>query len=231
MAVVETRNREDAGRAARELLSTDGRRDVCFEGAAAAVRGAVVELELHVVAGCTHRWVVDLINGLSGARAALEKLGLPPAPILTGPSREPLWPDGIVGSITHCAGLSAAAVARSGDIAGLGIDAERTAVSADLEALILTPGERRLLPRDEEARRVLRSVLFSIKECVFKCIFPATKTYVEFREVNVALSGPDGFSAEISASLAVPSPFRNIGGRYAATDKFVIAVAEVRATP
>src|SRR4051794_5603406 len=58
------------------------------------------------------------------ARLALAELGVPPAPILRGVRGAPVWPDGIVGSMTHCAGYRGAAVARSGEAAGIGIDAE-----------------------------------------------------------------------------------------------------------
>ena len=45
------------------------------------------------------------------ARRALGELGLPPAAIAHGERGEPVWPDGVAGTITHCAGYRAAAVA------------------------------------------------------------------------------------------------------------------------
>src|SRR5262245_28830029 len=50
------------------------------------------------------------------ARAALAKLGYPPIPILPGKRGAPTWPDGVVGSMTHCAGYRAAAVARATEV-------------------------------------------------------------------------------------------------------------------
>ncbi|MBO0877952.1 MAG: 4'-phosphopantetheinyl transferase, partial [Pseudonocardia sp.] len=58
------------------------------------------------------------------ARQGLAALGIAPAAILSGSRREPLWPPGAVGSMTHCAGYRAAAVARASDVAAVGIDAE-----------------------------------------------------------------------------------------------------------
>jgi 4'-phosphopantetheinyl transferase EntD len=58
------------------------------------------------------------------ARRALGALGLPPVPLLSGQRGAPQWPAGVVGSMTHCAGYRAAAVAHSADFLGLGIDAE-----------------------------------------------------------------------------------------------------------
>ena len=50
------------------------------------------------------------------AREALAQLGAAPAPILPGRRGEPLWPAGVVGSITHCAGYRAGAVARADEL-------------------------------------------------------------------------------------------------------------------
>jgi 4'-phosphopantetheinyl transferase EntD len=58
------------------------------------------------------------------ARSALATLGFAAAPILTGDKGAPQWPAGVVGSITHCAGYRAAAVARSDQVRSLGVDAE-----------------------------------------------------------------------------------------------------------
>src|SRR3954470_4591458 len=58
------------------------------------------------------------------ARIALDELGVPPVPILKGEKGEPCWPDGVVGSLTHCTGYRGAVVGRAGDVRSVGIDAE-----------------------------------------------------------------------------------------------------------
>ena len=58
------------------------------------------------------------------ARLALEELGVPPVPILKGEKGEPCWPDGVVGSLTHCEGFRGAAVGRTDAARSVGIDAE-----------------------------------------------------------------------------------------------------------
>ncbi|MEV5463347.1 hypothetical protein AB0L17_35085 [Streptomyces cellulosae] len=54
------------------------------------------------------------------ARRALTDLGIAPVPILTGEGGAPAWPDGVVGSMTHCDGYRAAAVAHAGEVRGVG---------------------------------------------------------------------------------------------------------------
>src|SRR5690349_6008286 len=77
------------------------------------------------------------------ARRALAQLGVPPVPILKGEKGEPCWPDGVVGSLTHCAGYRGAAVGRSASVRSVGIDAEPHDVLPDgvLNAISL-PAER-----------------------------------------------------------------------------------------
>ena len=58
------------------------------------------------------------------ARVALARLGLPPVPIVPGLRGAPQWPSNVVGSITHCAGYRACAVARDRDVVTIGLDAE-----------------------------------------------------------------------------------------------------------
>src|SRR5215831_5118350 len=82
------------------------------------------------------------------ARAALARLGVPAAPILPGPAGEPRWPEGVTGSITHCAGYRACAVARTTDVAAIGIDAEPdAALPAGLIERIATGPERAWISR------------------------------------------------------------------------------------
>ena len=64
------------------------------------------------------------------ARQAMRRIGLPPVPILPDADGVPRWPTGVVGSMTHCAGYRAAAVARSDRLLGIGIDAEPHAGAA-----------------------------------------------------------------------------------------------------
>jgi 4'-phosphopantetheinyl transferase EntD len=77
------------------------------------------------------------------ARQALGDLGLPPVPILKGDKGEPCWPDGVVGSLTHCEGFRGAVVGRATDVRSVGIDAEPHGVlpTGVLDAVSL-PAER-----------------------------------------------------------------------------------------
>ena len=87
------------------------------------------------------------------ARAALDKLGLPPVPIVPGLRGAPGWPAGIVGSITHCAGYRAAAVARDREVVTIGLDAEpHEPLPAGVLGAIASAGEQAALAALAAAR-------------------------------------------------------------------------------
>ncbi|MFB7917491.1 4'-phosphopantetheinyl transferase [Streptomyces sp. NPDC056061] len=137
------------------------------------------------------------------ARRALGTLGIAPAPILKGERGAPIWPEETVGSMTHCAGYRAAAVAHRADVLTIGVDAEPHAPLPDdvLEAIAL-PTEQR---RERELRARIPGIrwdrlLFSAKESVYKAWFPLTHRWLDFEQADIVLR-PDG---EFTAELLVP---------------------------
>src|SRR5262245_35993885 len=62
----------------------------------------------------------EFLTARTCARQALMQLGFPMLPIRRGKKREPIWPAGVVGSITHCQGYRAAAVAMQSDLIAIG---------------------------------------------------------------------------------------------------------------
>jgi 4'-phosphopantetheinyl transferase EntD len=145
------------------------------------------------------------------ARAALRRLGVPPAPILPGERGAPQWPDGIVGSMTHCAGYRAAAVARRSEVVSIGVDAEpHDALPDGVLRLIALDAERDMLAALGTASPDLYwdRLLFCVKEAVFKAWYPLTGRWLDFTEASVVI---DPASLSFAARLLVPGPV--VGGR------------------
>ncbi|WP_137988580.1 4'-phosphopantetheinyl transferase family protein [Streptomyces vilmorinianum] len=123
------------------------------------------------------------------ARRALGRLGVPPVAIPYDADRAPVWPDGVVGSITHCTGYRAAAVARATDLASLGFDAEPHGPLEHDGVLHMVTGAQERAHLAELAR--LRPdvhwdrALFSAKESVFKAWSPLTGRWLDFTEATV----------------------------------------------
>ncbi|MFG2713671.1 4'-phosphopantetheinyl transferase [Streptomyces goshikiensis] len=166
------------------------------------------------------------------ARRALGGLGLPPAPLLPGVRGAPRWPDGVVGSMTHCAGYRAAAVAHGSGMRTLGIDAEpHEPLMEGLLDYIGLPEERaRLAGLARQYPDVhWDRLLFCAKEAIYKAWFPVTQRWLGFDGAQVSLL-PDGtFHARILVAHppeqpAAPGAFE---GRWLARNGLLLAcVAE-----
>jgi len=133
--------------------------------------------------------LVDLSTGRYCAIKALEQLGIKDAIIPIGKEREPIWPDGIVGSISHCDKLVGAIVAKKTDHISLGLDIEEIGrVTPDLWDLVFTENEKNYLSGlSDEDMLVQSTVIFSIKEAFYKFQHPLTKTFLDFLDVEVYL--------------------------------------------
>jgi 4'-phosphopantetheinyl transferase EntD len=134
------------------------------------------------------------------AREALRQLGVPAAPILPGEDRAPRWPVGVVGSMTHCAGYRAAVVARSGELRGVGIDAEpHAALPSDMLDFVLRGDERaRLLAlAGADPGRHWDRIVFCAKEAVYKAWFPLTGRWLDFEDVSIAVHLDGTFGARL----------------------------------
>lgn len=159
-----------------------------------------------LIAGAVEARRREFITSRRCAREALRAFGHPEAPILPGPKREPRWPAGLTGSITHCAGYRAAAVARTADISLLGIDAEpNNALPADVAESIILPGEREMLARLAAVRpeTYWERLLFSAKESVYKAWFPVTRRWLGFEDVRLTIDAETG---AFTATLLVAGP-------------------------
>ena len=150
----------------------------------------------------------EFAAGRSCARTALAALGVPSAPILRGPRRQPLWPDGVVGSITHCAGYCGAAVARRSRFRSIGIDAEpHVPLSEPIVRRVTLPAEREWLRAHADSPIAWDKVLFCAKESVYKAWFPLAERWLGFEDAHVSFD-PDAGTFE--ARLLTPL---DIGGR------------------
>lgn len=155
-----------------------------FPGEAAAVASSVAKRRSEFA---TVRWC---------ARAALGQLGIAPAPLVPGERGAPSWPADVVGSMTHCSGLRAAAVALASEVVTLGIDAEPNEALPDgVLSLVALPGEADALPRGGAVS--WDRLLFCAKEAVYKAWFPLAGTFLGFEDACVSITMEGTFDARL----------------------------------
>jgi enterobactin synthetase component D len=138
----------------------------------------------------------------------------------------PLWPQGIVGSITHSGTYAAAAAAKDSRLHGLGIDMETVSrVSPAIKGKILTVPEERCLHQqpDPAAQQRLLALVFSAKEAVYKCLHPLLQCRIGFGDACIeSLSGQN--TLRITMCERIHSAFPDvecIQGRYCYFDDTV----------
>src|SRR5512146_1482527 len=163
-------------------------------------------------------------------------LGVPAAPILPGPAGEPGWPPGVTGSITHCPGYRACAVARTEDLAAIGIDAEPDEeLPRGLLESVATAWERAWIQRQVAAGSPGPAVpwarlVFSAKDAAAKAWYPLAARWPDLAELTVAATVPETVAKTGTGGLVVRLTGAASGlpdilaGRWMARDGLIITV-------
>ena len=130
-------------------------------------------------------------SGRICAGEVLSKLGTRGQPVLRdSQTREPLWPEGISGAITHSGNWAAAAAGKTSDVSGIGIDLEdlERQVDSRISRHVCIPEEQKWLQECEEdfLEKNLK-IIFSAKESIFKAFFPYTRTYLHFHDARILM--------------------------------------------
>jgi len=160
---------------------------------------------------------LEFARGRACARAALAALGRDPVAVPVGPDREPIWPDGIVGSITHAGNRVAAVVAPASDIVAIGIDVEtRRPMTPEVRDKVVLPDDR------VDAGEAEPLVVFSAKEAVFKALFPGSRVWMGFDAVILEAEGQGGRLRARPSGLSPASPgVEDLSGAYRVSDEWV----------
>lgn len=145
------------------------------------------------------------------ARELLLKFGQPQHAIPKSTGGMPVWPEGIVGSLAHDLKVAVAAMAMQRDFMSVGVDVEPAEpLDPDLLHLVATVNERRNIQDDPCGGRVL----FSVKEAVYKAVYPLDRVFLDHHDVEVNLS----------TGVAVVQNGRSVGFRYCVASH-IVAVA------
>jgi 4'-phosphopantetheinyl transferase EntD len=164
----------------------------------------------------------DFSAGRDCARYGLRLLGISDFALLPGPDGSPVWPEGIVGSITHVDSYFAAAVCRKSDYLGIGIDAAiRGSAEIELARTICTRQEYEWLTKQPRSlQSELLTILFSAKEAFYKCQYCLTHDWLDFQDVQIVIEG-----LNYVATCPRIRESRPILGRYEVSENYVHSLA------
>lgn len=177
----------------------------------------LVAAERALVARAVPKRQHEFATGRRIAHQLLARLGAPDFALLADADRAPIWPTGIIGSISHSHGLCIVAAAKRGACVGLGIDVEEMrAVRPELWRRVLCDDEERWLRTRPLAEQLpLAAVFFSAKEAVYKAQFPLTRARLGFHDVSLELdpgqgafrARTPGFPRPLDGAYTVGSPW------------------------
>lgn len=150
-------------------------------------RHCLYQSELLLVQDVSEKRILEFSTGRDCAHQALHQLGFEACPILIGPHREPIWPEPIVGSISHCRDLAGVVVANNGELKSVGFDIENIRhLNPNIARHVCTESEKRwLMLQDTDKQNLSLLLIFSLKEAIFKCIYHITRHRLRFQECQV----------------------------------------------
>jgi len=133
----------------------------------------------------------DFSTGRHCAHEVLKKMGAQTFEILTGPRKEPIWPEGFTGSISHSKELAGAVAALSSKLLTIGLDIEKNGrVKAEMWDLLFQPQEQEYLRTITPAEQLFYTTLFfSMKESFYKLQHPLTNSFLGFTDVEINEKG------------------------------------------
>jgi 4'-phosphopantetheinyl transferase EntD len=143
--------------------------------------------ELLIIAQAVPKRRATFSTGRHCARQALVRFMDKPPEILRGKSGEPMWPEGIVGSISHSAKLAGAVVASKSEITAIGIDIETIGdVKQDMWPLLFLDTEIEMINSKHNDTALWATLLFSLKESFYKLQYPITGLWLDFKDITIS---------------------------------------------
>jgi 4'-phosphopantetheinyl transferase EntD len=163
----------------------------------------VRSLEAAYVGNAAPKRQRDFALGRFCAHQALARMGRDEPVISIGDNGAPVWPAGIVGSITHTNGYAAALVAWQDAYQAIGIDAERIGgVTEALMPRLFGPVEQEwLMAQDAKKRAAALTIFFSAKEAFYKAFGGETAGRLSFKDIHIEMQG-DCFIARHAGRIA-----------------------------
>jgi 4'-phosphopantetheinyl transferase EntD len=182
--------------------------------------------EARAVASAVPARQAEFAAGRTAARQALVALGADVAAIPMGADRAPVWPEGVVGSITHAGGHALAAVARVADFAGLGLDIEpATTLAPDLVSDIAMAPEQAWLWGQPDPLMSAKQV-FVAKEAAYKAQYALSRMILGFDALAVSFDA-QGFTATFTGAVPPFGHGDHLSGRSVMAEGFILAAVAI----
>ena len=176
----------------------------------------------------------EFIAGRYCVYNAAKELGLELSTLPVSIERGPVWPEGVIGSISHSKKMAIGCVGKAGQFRSIGIDTEEVfsqQTIKDIQKVIALDSEKEMISREipEKYNNLAYSILFSAKEALFKAIHPLCKTFIDFQETRMTHLNLETktFTIEISESVDLKDLPRTYQGFYISHGTNLISVLPI----
>lgn len=140
------------------------------------------------------------------ARHSLKRQNIFDQNIGIGSNRMPLWPNGIVGSISHTDSIAICTTMFATRCSYLGIDIEKImdrSISDDIQEAVLSFEELIVLEQSIIPLNVLITLAFSAKESLFKALYPCITQYLDFHDAKIVRIDKEKIILELVERIAM----------------------------
>lgn len=187
------------------------------------------ESEARALTRAVERRKAQFATGRAAARQALAHFGVDAVAIDIGEQREPLWPGRFVGAISHTNEWAIAWVAPSSSQAGLGVDIEAAQrLPEQTWPMIFTEQEAQGISATGQAD-ILATAGFSVKESIYKAIFPTVQRFVDFKEVFLFWDRrAEAFRVELGDRIASELNHRSLEAGFFTIEELVTSWAVLK---
>lgn len=174
----------------------------------------------------------EFAAGRLAARKAMDMLGHIGRPVLQGADLAPVWPNGLIGSITHTDRDSLAAVTDDPDILALGLSLEpATPLEPGLWPVCCTSDEMQWLASLGPSQRGhFAKLILSVKKAVSKAAYASRTRLPELQQITLSIDLVTGrFDARIAPGFVGTGQrsMQSVGGQFAILSDCFIATVEV----
>lgn len=178
--------------------------------------------ELELMAGWASHRQHEFATGRRCAREALDSLGFGGrARLGADADGVPVWPEGFVGSISHCRGVAAALAGLTCEYALVGLDLEKTnRLSGGAMKRVLHPEEVEFVQDDQ----VKASILFGLKEAFYKAQFPRHRTQGNFQDLALSVDTAAGRAKVSALDARFAGELRALNFAYSLVGDYVLSL-------
>lgn len=171
----------------------------------------------------------EFLAGRYCAQRVLTKMGYIDTEIGIGKHRNPLWPCGVAGAISHAKSLAISVAVNANAYLGVGVDVEEVVsekVAEQLEDKIYTCQEKDIVQAVMGSSERSFTLAFSMKESFFKSAFESVGRYFDFNAVSIDAIDPEKRSVELVVTEDLSQSFhkgKRIEGQYIQVEGGMIA--------